>query len=213
MSRVSSRMKPCLECKEYFKMLSRRCLNGEHLIVKEEILFIMDFLKSLHFIEKSDSLIQCIRVCVYNIIDVNDPDDDYKNYRYMDTHIKQKNGISWMIDMYFNRSSVNKYYQLLMTNLLNPTKHSISKLTNTFEIDSIKMVNYKYFLVKLTLFNMTNKLKSISHVNEKIKNIYNLDENFNTKDDIVSFLSTRSIYNIQDYYKFVEKLELCIVEI
>lgn len=208
----ASRLKPYLECKEYFKQLTRRCLNGQHLIVKEEISFLMNFLKSLNMIEKSESIIQCIRVCVYTIIDVHDPDEDYKNYTYMDRHIRQPNGIAWMVDNYFNKSSVNKYYQILMTNLLNPTKQSILKLTNTFEIDSLKLVDYKYFLIKLVYFNVINKLKTNDVIVSGIKNIFDSNKELNVIDDVINHLSQQHIYSHQKYNEIVSKMNLILVE-
>lgn len=208
----SSRLKPYLECKEYFKQLTRRCLNGQHLIVKEEMTFLMNFLKSLNTIEKSDSIVQCIRVCVYTIIEVHDPDEDYKNYTYMDRHIRQPNGIAWMVDNYFNKSIVNKYYQILMTNLLNPTKQSILKLTNTFEIDSLKLVDYKYFLIKLVHFNIINKLKTNNTIIINMKNIFDLNKDLNQTDDIINYLSQQHIYSHQRYNEIVSNMNLILVE-
>lgn len=203
-----SKLKPYLECKEYFKQLTERCLNDQHLIVKEEINFLMNFLKSLNTIEKSESVIQCIRICVYTIIEVHDPEEDYKNYTYMDKHIRQQNGISWMVDNYFNKSSVNKYYSILMTNLLNPTKHSIAKFTNTFEIDSLIFVDYIYFLIKLVYFNITNKLKSQNMISNYIKNIFDLTENLNQTNDIINYLSLQHIYSHQKYNEIVSNMNL-----
>jgi hypothetical protein len=192
--------------------LTRRCLNDQHLIVKEEMIFLMNFLKSLNSIEKSESLVQCIRVCVYTIIEMHDPDEDYKNYTYMNLHIRQHNGIIWMIDNYFNKASVNKYYSILMTNLLNPTKQSILKYTNTFEIDSLKFVDYNYFLIKLVYFNMVNKLKTKSSININIKNVFNLNEDLNQTEDIIKYLSKQRIYTYQKYCEIVLNMNLILVE-
>lgn len=207
--KTRAKMLPYLECKEYFKSLARRCLNDEHFIVREEIQFLMDFLRSLNSIEPNETLVKAIRICVYNIVEIHDPQSEYKNYTFMDKNIKQYHGIAWMIDKYFFKDSVNKYYSILMTALKNPTRHSIVKLSNTFEIDLLRQINYKYFLVKLMYFNLRNKLKSLDCVEKVINSIYNCHgTDLSTIEKIVGFLTTQNIYSISQYHELILKLDL-----
>jgi hypothetical protein len=172
----------------------------------------MDFLRSLNQIEKTDTLIQCIKVCIYNIIEIHDPNEDYKNYTYMDKHIRQHHGIAWMIDNYFHKSNVNKYYSILMTNLLNPSRQSILKLTNTFTMDDLNYPDYKYFLIKLIHFNSVNKLKRINIISNSVKKIFNTNESFDNVDDIIKYLGKQHIYSHQKYTEITTEMDIILVE-
>lgn len=207
-----SRLKPYLECKDYFKQLARRCLNDQNLIVKEEIIFLIDFLTGLNQIENTETLVKCIKICVFNIINLNDPNKDYENYIYMKKHIIQHHGIFWMVDNYFNKPHVNKYYSILMTNLLNPTKQSALKFANTFAMDSLKFTGYKYFLIKLVYFNVHNKLKTLNEIETNIKNVFEVDDKLDKLEKIINCLSNQTIYSHKKFTEIVLNMNLILVE-